>query len=78
MMVYARLRMFTSAQTPASWDGLRSMGPINRATATISIPRAYRLAALLHHFDFNVRYLTLWLIEVYTHDRIPLVPIHTS
>ena len=54
------------------------MGPVAAAPQSISPTRAYRLAALLLLFDFDLGDLIRWLGGVYTHDHIPMGPIRDA
>ena len=75
---YARLRFFAASLGTDSWDELRTMGPIQDHTPSVHQPRAYRMAALLLLFDFDMGDLIRWLGGAYLHTHIPLDPIRKA
>ena len=75
---YARLRHECSATDPASYIGLRSMGPRAKLSSRLSRNRAHRMAMLLLLFDFAVGDMVRWLGGTYTHDHISLDPIRSA
>jgi len=48
------------------------MGPVSKAFTSLSKPQAYKMAALLLLFNFDVVNLIQWLGRVYTHVYIPM------
>ena len=57
---------------------IQSMPPVEALSPTILSLRAYKMAAMLLLFDFNIGDLIRWLGGVYTHEHIPLDPIRQA
>ena len=78
MKAYARLRHFAESVPLESLIELQSMPPVDALSPDISAIRAYKMAAMLLLFDFDVGDLIRWLGGAYTHEHIPLDPIRRA
>ena len=78
MAAYAPLRLYAGCQPLASWESVRTMGPVAESSPSILFTRAYRLAALFKLCDFDMGDLNRCLGSVYSHDYIPMCPIRAA